>query len=71
MDEQERHSISFLLRLWQVTNGDRSGWRASLEALGGERLAFASIDDLYVYLRWQAGLHSEENDSRTGKGEST
>ena len=70
MDEQGRHSTSFLLRLWQVTNGDGSGWRASLEALGGERLAFASIDELCVYLRWQAGLPPERNDSRTDKGDS-
>jgi hypothetical protein len=71
MDEQGRHSISFLLRLWQIASGDELGWRASLEALGDERLAFASIDELCVYLRWHAGLPPEWNDSRTGKGEST
>ena len=70
MDEQGRHNISFLLRLWQAANGEGPRWRASLEALGGERLAFASIDELCVYLRWQAGLPPEANDSRTDKGES-
>jgi hypothetical protein len=56
MDEQRRHRISYLLHLWQVENRDKPGWRASLEALGGERLAFASIDELCAYLRWEAGL---------------
>ena len=56
MDVQRRRSISYLLRLWQVENGDELGWRASLEVLGGERLAFASIDELYAFLRWEAGL---------------
>ena len=73
MDEQRRRSISYLLRLWQVENRDEPGWRASLEALGGERLAFASIDELCAYLRWEAGLPprspSERNDSATGKGD--
>jgi hypothetical protein len=56
MDEQGRRSISYLLRLWRVEGSDEPGWRASLEALGGERLAFVSIDELFAYLHWQAGL---------------
>jgi len=74
MDERGRHSISYLLRLWQVENRDELGWRASLEALDGERLAFANVDELCAYLRWQADLPprspSERNDSATSKGDS-
>ena len=64
MDEQGRHSISFLLRLWQAGKGDDLEWRASLETLDGDRLAFASIDDLCVYLRRQASLSLEQNNQR-------
>ncbi|MBL7199130.1 MAG: hypothetical protein ISS56_03185 [Anaerolineae bacterium] len=77
MDEQGRHSVSYLLRLWQVENGDGLGWRASLEALGGDRLAFANIDELCAFLRWEAGLPPslppasppERNDPAAKKGD--
>ncbi|MBN2389834.1 MAG: hypothetical protein JXR84_03870 [Anaerolineae bacterium] len=64
MDEQGRHSVSFLLRLWQAGKGEDLEWRASLETLDGDRLAFASIDDLCVYLRRQAVLSPEQNHQR-------
>jgi len=56
MDERGRHRASYLLRLWQVESRDEPDWRASLERLDGDRLAFASIDELCAFLRWEAGL---------------
>jgi hypothetical protein len=42
--------IAYLLRLWR--SGDEpGGWRCSLErAQGGERLGFASLEPLFLYL---------------------
>jgi hypothetical protein len=48
---QKRRYLSYLLRLWQEGSGERPLWRASLESpQGGERLGFASLEDLYAYL---------------------
>jgi hypothetical protein len=46
-----------LLRLWLTQRGGRLVLRASLEsAQTGERVGFASLDDLFEFLRDQAGL---------------
>jgi hypothetical protein len=58
--------LSYLLRLWRV-DGDNAAqptanqavWRASLEnPHTGERKGFASLDDLFDFLREQAGATS-------------
>jgi hypothetical protein len=58
MDGQAQDYVSYLLRLWRVSGGAQSFdpgeavWRASLEhPLTGERVGFASLDDLVAYLR--------------------
>jgi hypothetical protein len=58
MDKQRSSYQSYLLRLWRAngsTDRARQGepvWRASLEdPLTGERMGFASLDDLVAYLR--------------------
>jgi hypothetical protein len=60
MDKQTPDYHSYLLRLWRVNGGAASSsyrepvWRASLEhPLSGERVGFASVDDLVEYLRRQ------------------
>ena len=47
---------SYLLRLWRA--GEAGGpWRASLQsAVAGERLGFASLDDLFDFIRRQINL---------------
>ncbi len=48
--ELPRH-ITFLLRLWQVDETASSSWRAALEMPEtGERLGFATLEQLFVYL---------------------
>jgi hypothetical protein len=43
--------FSFLLRLWETTDGERSIWRATVEIPAtGEQYSFASLDDLYLFL---------------------
>jgi hypothetical protein len=62
MDKQTPDYHSYLLRLWRVRGGgacsshEEPVWRASLDhPLSGERLGFASLDDLVAYLRQQMG----------------
>ena len=44
MKKQQRRYRSYLLRLWQTSNGKKQIWRASLESPGsGERQGFAFL----------------------------
>jgi hypothetical protein len=48
--------LSYLLRLWSMRVDDKTVWRASLEsAITGERIGFASLDDLLDFLKRQTG----------------
>lgn len=49
--------VSYLLRLWREDCGDEEAvWRASLESTRtGELMAFASLDELFDYLRERTG----------------
>jgi hypothetical protein len=60
MDTQAPDYQSYLLRLWRVRSSaaspshEESIWRASLEhPHTGERVGFATLDDLVEYLRHQ------------------
>ena len=56
--------LSYLLRMWQTSDGRVQVWRASLETPGsGERRGFASLDDLVRFLRNQASAHSQGLDA--------
>ena len=57
--------LSYLLRLWQVNDDEAPHgegevvWRASLESSHtGERKSFASLEDLFDFLREQTGVSS-------------
>ena len=66
---KRRNYYSYLLRIWQAGTGQEAVWRASLEEIPpGERRAFASLDDLFGYLRelTRAGPPPEEEE---GAGE--
>ena len=63
---------SYLIRLWQmdtVQEGSRPGetvWRGSLESsLTGERLGFASLDELVEFLRRQTGAVADVNETQS------
>jgi len=48
--------LSYLLRLWQTTDGGEQVWRVSLESPGtGERKGFASLKALCEFLAAQTG----------------
>lgn len=54
--------ISCLLRLWQTDDGGQYVWRVSLEyPASGERLGFASLADLFVYLESELGREDKED----------
>jgi hypothetical protein len=60
--EQQRY-LSYLLRLWQTSDGEQQIWRASLESPGtGERRGFASLADLFDFLLAQAESQDEQNE---------
>jgi hypothetical protein len=60
MAKSQQRYLSYLLRLWQTSNGEKQVWRASLESPGtGERQGFGSLDKLFDFLQAQAEFHDE------------
>jgi hypothetical protein len=61
MAKEQADYLSYLLRLWRVSE-ETAVWRASLESSHtGEREGFASLDDLLDFLRMQTGAVSNAN----------
>jgi hypothetical protein len=53
--DQER-ALAYVLRLWRVTDGELSVWRASLQDIRtGERRGFADLDGACRYLHARVG----------------
>jgi hypothetical protein len=51
MSNRRRGYVAYLLRLWQVEEGENAPWRASLESpQSGERQGFASLGALSAFL---------------------
>jgi hypothetical protein len=47
---------SYLLRLWRVGDSERPIWRASLKSVhDGQQVGFASLEDLFHFLRTCTG----------------
>ncbi len=62
MAKSQRRYLSYLLRLWQTSDGKKQIWRASLESPGsGERQGFANLQDLFDFLQTQTEPKDEEN----------
>jgi len=56
MIEAAPASQSYLLRLWPASSAGTHVWRASLTNVQtGERLGFADLDSLLVFLKEQTG----------------
>jgi len=73
MDTQSPDYQSYLLRLWRVRSRaaspshEASIWRASLEhPHTGERVGFASLDDLVEYLRHHMDVAEADQGQRGG-----
>jgi hypothetical protein len=55
MSDPRRGYVGYLLRLWQVSEGQNAVWRASLEdPHTGERRGFATLQELFTYLETEA-----------------
>lgn len=61
---KDANYVSFLLRLWQVDEGQRVLWRASLEsAQTGEKQYFASVKALTDYLQQEYGQYEVQKEN--------
>jgi hypothetical protein len=66
---QKQRYLSYLLRLWQTSDGGKQVWHASLENPGsGERRGFASLEDLIGFLQAQTRPGDEEMRSYDSRG---
>lgn len=62
MRQERQRYLSYLLRLWQTSDGEKQIWRASLESPGaGERQGFASLEDLFKFLQAQIEPQDEQD----------
>jgi hypothetical protein len=53
--------LSYLLRLWQTSDGKETVWRASLQSPSSEeRHGFASLEELMNFLEAQAEQPEDE-----------
>jgi len=59
MRKQSRY-LSYLVRLWRVSQSDDAGWHASIEnPHSGVRQAFANLELLFAFLREQTSHPAE------------
>jgi hypothetical protein len=63
--DKKRRRLSYLLRLWQAEENGAMVWRASLESVSGparsgERRGFASLDELYAFLKQETAAGDRE-----------
>ena len=59
---QAERYLSYLLRMWQTSNGEDQTWQASLESPGtGERRGFGDLEELYEFLNAQTDESSPDS----------
>jgi hypothetical protein len=62
MEKEQPEYLSYLLRLWRVSDDKEPAWRALLKsAHTGRQVGFGGLDALFDYLRSEAGLEPEKN----------
>lgn len=65
MNNQQTLSLSYLLRLWSTDAAGRQVWRASLEDVQtSERLGFATLEQLFVFLMQQTEQDGQTHDTQ-------
>jgi hypothetical protein len=65
MAKEQPDYVSYLLRLWRASDGEGAAWRASLESPHtGERRGFASLDELFGFLRQQTAVSPDASGDR-------
>jgi len=69
MDREGRY-FSYMLRVWETTNGERRIWRASLESPGsGERRGFGNLQSLIAFLEDQTEAQDAQDGERDIRGD--
>ena len=59
--------LAYLLRLWQVKDGDQLVWRASLEdSHSGQRQGFPDVEALIAFLWEQVRARQPEGEASQG-----
>ena len=69
MAQEQPDYLAYLLRLWRTGSKEKAVWRASLERSDTrQRKGFASLLDLFAFLRQQTTLSSsvEKDDKENG-----
>ncbi len=62
MAKKQTRYLAYLLRLWRVSGEGTPAWRASLQSpQTRERRGFASLDDLFDFIREQTDTAVNEN----------
>ena len=69
---ETRNYVAYLLRLWRERSGESTRWRASLQdPHSGKRVGFASLEELFGYLRRETGdLPERDKGGSSNEGES-
>ncbi len=63
MEREPPNYLSYLLRLWRVSDDEGPTWRAVLKSSHtGEEVGFGRLDALFDYLRSEAGLEPGKNE---------
>lgn len=63
----QRRYLSYLLRLWQTSDGTNQVWRVSLETPGsGKRQGFTSLKALFDFLKAQIEPCDERDHDQGG-----
>ena len=66
MSNPRTTSLSYLLRLWPTGATGQQVWRASLQYVQtGERLGFATLEQLFVFLMQQTEPDGEASDAES------
>ena len=66
MAEERRRYRAYLLRLWWASHNGQAGWRASLEEPHtGVRHGFATLEQLFAFLKEQTRSGSDGDDTRS------
>ncbi|MBN1810740.1 MAG: hypothetical protein JXA14_02780 [Anaerolineae bacterium] len=61
--EPQQRYLSYLLRLWQTSDGRKTIWRASLQSPNSEeRHGFANLEELMSFLEAQAEQPEDERE---------
>jgi hypothetical protein len=67
MTKQQRY-LSYLLRMWQTSDGEEKVWRASVQRPGSKkRHGFANLEELARFLQGQAKQAEDDEEQKNNR----